>query len=495
MSQSRGSTTTKLFATTRRVLESNLFFRFVLALFVLQAGYIAIKSGYPLAFDEGFHVGVIQLHAQQWNPFLGQLPDSANQFGAVATDPSYLYHYLLSFPYRAINLVTNNSFYIVLMLRFISIAFFALGIVVYRKVLKFSGASNALIGLTILAFTMLPIVSFTAAQINYDNLLFLAVAIALLLCLKFTEKLRKTGEFDIALVVLLVGTCMLTTQVKYVFVPIFVAITGYTGYIILKWWRKSRAKAQKSIKKNYQAITSRTKLLLLGFIVISGGLFGWRIGYNVVQYVAVVPDCSKVNGIESCMQYGAWARNYTLSQTHTPNPSLSQQRQFAEVWTKISGTQLFSILDANKNGAQLEPTKQLVGGAAMIIIGGVVLLGIYWRRFWPPIHPQILFLLASGAYILSLLTINYSQFTEFGIPIAIQGRYLIPILPMLMVLLGVIYAKSFNKRPQIKLLVLLFAIIIGLNGAGALTYIKQTDQTWYWSDNAKNILPEPLTRQ
>ncbi len=181
---------------------------------MLQAGYIAIRSGYPLAFDEGFHVGVIQLHAQQLNPFLGQLPDSANQFGAVATDPSYLYHYLLSFPYRAINLVTNNSFYIVLMLRFISIAFFAVGIVVYRKVLKFSGASNALIGLTILAFTMLPIVSFTAAQINYDNLLFLAVAIALLLCLKFTEKLRKTGEFDIALFVLLVGTCMLTTQVK-----------------------------------------------------------------------------------------------------------------------------------------------------------------------------------------------------------------------------------------------------------------------------------------
>ena len=130
MSQSRGSTTTKLFATTRRVLKSNLFFRFVLALFVLQAGYIAVKSGYPLAFDEGFHVGVIQLHAQQWNPFLGQLPDSANQFGAVATDPSYLYHYLLSFPYRAINLVTTNSFYIVLMLRFISIGFFALGIVV-----------------------------------------------------------------------------------------------------------------------------------------------------------------------------------------------------------------------------------------------------------------------------------------------------------------------------------------------------------------------------
>src|SRR5260221_1580992 len=83
-------------AAITRVLDSERCFHIILGTFIVQALWFAFSDRYPMAFDESFHFGLIQLHAGQWLPFFTHTPAHSEVYGAVARDPSYLYHYLLS---------------------------------------------------------------------------------------------------------------------------------------------------------------------------------------------------------------------------------------------------------------------------------------------------------------------------------------------------------------------------------------------------------------
>ncbi|HXE10103.1 MAG TPA: hypothetical protein VN554_01620, partial [Verrucomicrobiae bacterium] len=113
---------------TGAILGSRRFFWVILALFVIQAAWIALSGLYPMAFDEDFHLGIIRLYAHHISPFWAGQPPGADAFGAVARDPSYLYHYLMSFPYRLSGLFTHDQTLQILWLRAINIALFTAGL-------------------------------------------------------------------------------------------------------------------------------------------------------------------------------------------------------------------------------------------------------------------------------------------------------------------------------------------------------------------------------
>src|SRR5687768_2222343 len=90
------------------ILGTRKFFWVVLGFFVFESVWIALSAIYPMAFDEEFHVSVIRIYSEQWSPFLAGQPENANRFGSLATDPSYFYHYLMSFPYRLLSVFTDS---------------------------------------------------------------------------------------------------------------------------------------------------------------------------------------------------------------------------------------------------------------------------------------------------------------------------------------------------------------------------------------------------
>src|ERR1700733_14621302 len=110
-------------------LGTRQFFILVLALFLVEAVWIAVSGRYPMAFDEDFHLGIIQIYAHHLSPFFASQPPNADAYGAVARDPSYLYHYLMSFPWRLITALTHNFVAQVIFMRMFSVAFFAIGLV------------------------------------------------------------------------------------------------------------------------------------------------------------------------------------------------------------------------------------------------------------------------------------------------------------------------------------------------------------------------------
>src|SRR5665213_199085 len=194
-----------------------------------------------MAFDEDFHLGIIRLYAHHLSPFWSSQPQGANMFGAVARDPSYLYQYLMSFPYRLISLFTGDQTIQVIILRFINIGLFASSMVLYRRLMMKTGASRALVHLCLLIFVLIPISPLLAAQINYDNLLLPVTALALLLAANFDARLTKQKKLDTKLLLQLLTLCLLASLVKYAFLPLFVAILGF---IAVRLWQRYRSVKQ-----------------------------------------------------------------------------------------------------------------------------------------------------------------------------------------------------------------------------------------------------------
>jgi hypothetical protein len=202
---------------SRRVVNlvaNRKFFWVVIALLVLQAAWIALSGRYPMAFDEDFHFGIIKLYAHHLSPIWSGQPPSSDTFGAVTRDPSYLYQYLMSFPYRLINLFTRDQTILVLSLRAIDIGLFAWGLTLYRRLLLRTGASKALVHACLLIFVLIPIAPFLAAQINYDNLFLPMVALALLLVLRFDRQITHHKRLDVKNLAQLLVVCFSASQVK-----------------------------------------------------------------------------------------------------------------------------------------------------------------------------------------------------------------------------------------------------------------------------------------
>ncbi len=210
------------------------FFRVVVILFAIQALWVALSNRYPMAFDENFHLGVIQLYANHHLPFWTSQPEGANAFSAIFRDPSYLYHYIFGWIYNVIELFTGSQTTQVLILRFMNIGLFVWALYVYRRLLLTIGASSAATNALVLIFTLIPVASLLAGQINYDNLFIPLVGLLMIWLLEFIRKLKKTQKVDTESLLKITCLGLFGSLVKYAYLPFFVAGVGLVA-LFLAW--------------------------------------------------------------------------------------------------------------------------------------------------------------------------------------------------------------------------------------------------------------------
>jgi hypothetical protein len=127
------------------------------------------------------------------------------------------------------------------------------------------------------------------------------------------------------------------------------------------------------------------------------------------------------------------------------------------------------------------PPSPLPSAAAIsLLVFGVVALGFYWRRVFRD-HSFLLFLLLMVAVYGAVLWYqNYSQYLETGRPVAINGRYFIPLLLPLAAVLGRGLAGGLRLWPNARLSVAGLAILLFSQGGGVLGFILRSDPSWYW---------------
>ena len=469
----------------RRVVDfvgSSKFFWGVVVLLVAQAAWIALSARYPMAFDEDFHLGLIKIYTDHASPFWDGQVAGGDAFGAVARDPSYLYHYLMSFPYRLIEALTSNITAQVLILRALNIGFFAGGLVIYRRLLQKTRASDAIVNLSLLIFVLIPVTPLVAAQINYDNVIIPLTGLALLLTLGVREATSKT-YLDLRRLLMLLTICITASITKYAFLPIFIAIILYL-LVYLKSQFSSANQFKRAWKAGWARISRFAAIGLLFALLLMGGLFAERYGVNLARYHDPVPDCAEVLDYQHCQHYGPWIRDFKLNaQKGNAETSINN---FTYDWFRGMWLRSFFTVDGPTTRFQTRGPLTLpgMGGIVFAIVG---LAAFAWRAkyIWKKYDRPALWLLSSTTlvYVAVLFVNNYSMYLETAKAVAINGRYLLPVMPFMILLSALAVYDITKRRPRLQIGLASLVIFCFVWGGGALTYVLRSNDAWYWPSN------------
>ena len=466
-------------------LGSRKFLWFITCLLALQAAWIALSGKYPMAFDEEFHLGLIKLYAEHISPFWESQPASADAFGAITRDPSYLYHWLMSFPYRLLSLVTDNQITQILTLRFLNIVFLASAIPIYWQLLVKSGVPKAISNVSLLIFVMIPVVPLLAAQINYDNLWIPLVGYILLLCVNFSEELERTKRLNVRDLTLILILCMAASLFKYAFLPLFAAIALF---LAIQLWRAHASwhKLLLNFGFGLTLITRRLRWVLLAAFLLIGFLFAERYLVNLVRYHKPVVDCAKVLSVERCNNYGPWQRDNFLATNKSPDADTNPQ-SFGFEWLYGMWFRLFFAVDGkNSNYATRGPLLVPAAAAIVFAVFGLLALLAATKRVYAryPATPLTLLALVTVVYVGALIADGYEAYTRTGHPVALNGRYLLPILPLVFARVALSFNELLGHRTQLKLAFAGVAVGAMVWGGGVMTFILRSDAGWYWNNAA-----------
>lgn len=475
----------------RSLLSSPKFFWLVLALFAFGAAFLAITSVYPMAFDEDFHLGMIQLYSAVWNPFaITQTPDAA-AYGSVVTDPSYLFHYLMSFPYRLLDFLGASLETTVIMLRLFNVALFAASIVIFRRVLLGAGLSP-LITHSVLAFALLiPVSSMLAAQLNYDNVIMVVTAVSLLLTLRIRESLL-AGKLALVLLGWLAILQLLASITKYAYLPIAAGLVLYLVILLVR-----HARARPIWRDGWRVLGGTSPALLVALVVLLVGsvlLFAQRYVGNLVTYQDIVPDCGIVLTVDECNQYSVWRRDTALHQALTPE-STAQLKTLPEYvatdWLWGMQERLFFTVSGptldHQTRSGLPVLRAMMVGVAVF---GLVMFMVFARRILGRYPVFWLFISVIVVYVGVLIVQQYGMYRYTGAPVAINGRYLLPLLPLFGALVALGLAELLRStRVTIAAPLLITAVLLGcaLQGGGVVTYIVQSSPDWFRAGWARDV--------
>lgn len=472
------------------VLSSRHFFWAVVVFFVIEAAWIALSAVYPMAFDENFHFGLIKTYSHYWLPFLSSQPPHANAYGAVPRDPSYLYHYAMSFPYRLIALFVHRQAEQVVILRFINIGLFTTGIILFRKVLLRAQLSATLTNFILAIFVLLPVVPLVAGQVNYDNMLFPLVAWACLLTMKLSDELRKRKP-SIRTILTLATVCIFASIVKYEFLPIFASIVLFLLYVLRQGFNHRWKLLFSRLAESWKSLSVRMRLALVILFLVSLGLFAQRDGVNLVKYHTFTPSCSKALDVHSCSAYGPWNYNYN-------NHNLIEKRKaegkpvvyenplsYTGWWVYWLWYRTFFAVNGPRHDFQNYPPLPLPAAAgALIGIAGIIAICVQWRRIFKNSPYALFFFLATAIYLVALWIEGYSQYRYTGVFEIMNGRYVLPILLLLAILMGKSLVGLMKHLPTLRLSMALLVLIFFLEGGGVLTFIMRSDSNWDWRNTA-----------
>jgi hypothetical protein len=460
---------------------SNTLFYGIVALLIIQASWIALSGRYPMAFDEDFHLGIIRIYAHHLSPFLNGQPAGANAFGAVARDPSYIYQYLMSFPYRLITVFTKDQTIEVLALRFVNIGLFTLSLPIFRRLLRLTSAGEGLINCSMLVFVLVPIVPFLAAQINYDNLFIPMVGLTLLIANRLNV-IHQERRIPWSSLVQLLILCLLSSVTKYAFLPIFLLLIILVPAVILHQFGWRQMLSLPSLRRLVTSWSWRRHSWLAIALCVSALLFGQRYIINTIDYHTPLPDCNQVLTVQACSAYGPWIRDYNLAKEKKDNaprsPITFSGEWFYGMWLRSYFAVDGPALNFQTDGPFIVPAVGVIVFSSL----GAVLTIVFWRRIWQRYDHMALALglLSSSGYLAAVWLDDYREYLQTGQPEAINGRYLLPVLLLLILLIVMAYNEALRKIALAKYCLAVVVLLTAIWGGGVLTYILRSNNGWDW---------------
>lgn len=483
-----------------RFLDSNKFLYIIIVVFILQALWIAFSFRYPLIYDEIRHVPIIQIFAKNLSPLIIDQPQEYDQYGSLNLTAGFtasLYHYLMSFPYRVVDLFIDDFSYKVVFLRALNVLMVAAGLLVFAKMFDKVGIQRRYTSIGLLFFTLLPIVPFVAAHVNYDNMLFLLTAAYLYFAVRIVQA-DKVEWFEYVSLIILGSVA---TLVKFTFLPIF-AVSVF--FIAIKIYKKYGLSFVSRFRTSALA-SSKWTIGTMGILAIGTvSLVSFMYSYNLIEYQTLRPKCEQVISVGRCANNSVAKRNVQAKSTKEERP-LMPFPEYAFHWMgyMLRATN-FSIAAITTEGVQ-EQRKPLPVIYTMVFLGVLVATGalLYSWRSINKGPTWSLMLLVSLTLFAAVFIKNYIIYLDLHAAYATQPRYLLSVIPLILVMAMIAVAFILRRYGSaVKVGLLVVVVLLLSQGGGALTHILRSETTWYWNDDrvisanntAKAIL-EPIIKE
>jgi hypothetical protein len=223
----------------------------------------------------------------------------------------------------------------------------------------------------------------------------------------------------------------------------------------------------------------RVGLVVLAVLSIS--LFVQRYGVNMVAYKSPVPACDAVLSTDECSAYGPWYRNYLFEQVKDDGAFSHSPVIYSGMWIYWLWYRLFFAINGPASSYANFPPLLLPSHAAVALgLAALATVLVFIRKlFWR--DTRLLFLLlVSALYTGALWAEDFSQYLETGQPVAVNGRYLLPVLLLLAAIMGRAFSLALHGRPRLKAAIACLALILFLQGGGVLTFMLRSDPSWDW---------------
>lgn len=457
------------------------FYRLIIAVFIFESAWIALSAAYPQAFDENFHFGLIKIYSHYWLPFFSRQPKGSDPYGELIHLPSYLYEYLMSFPFRFIELFIHKQIIQVIILRFLNIAMMAYALVLFKKILLRVGSSNSMSNLLLLFFILIPIVPQLAAQVNYDNMMILLSAALILYAFKLIDQIKAKRVSLFSLVVFL-GSCFLTSLVKYAFLPIFAGMALCLAIFCYQAYKHNFHQFFKQLALSWHKQKKLAKIVIILMAIVPLALFIQRDGVNLVVYQRIQPDCAKVLSVKKCMAYSPWAYNYKnhIKLTNANKKvSYSNPVIYAFQWLYWMWYRLFFAVNGPKSHFKNYPPLPLPSLAVLLIVPiGLIALVKFWRKIFQANLYLLMLLVSTSIYLIALMGQGYLTYRYTNVLENMNGRYLLPVILFAAVILAQAISRGLRKNQSRKVIVAVVMVLLFLEGGGFFTFIVRSNASW-----------------
>lgn len=439
----------------------------IIILFIIQASWLALSFRFPMIYDEGTHMGFIVQYSDEISPYTNDTP------GNMTTQIS-LFHYLMSFIYRLMSVFTDSTFVLVVVCRLICIGMVATGMYILAKTCIRAGVPRGVTAIGMLLFTSLPMVPLVAATINNDNLLFLTSSIFFFYMVKIIND-SKLNWLDVAL---LVSIGCISALVKYTFLPIFLISIILTLCFSLKNKKKFNG-----LLTSFRGTSFNKRLAMIALLTVSTGLFLLVYMGNVIMYKSLQPACTEVLPQQVCQRNGVVQRNKIAKETADSRPTVPIDDFSYRIWF---GSMLNNTVwsgNSTENGVALRPPLYITKISFFVsVILGACLLLYAWRTLRMTPAFKVLLLVALSLFGVLFLK-NLSTYYSLHQPYAIQPRYLMSVLPI--VVIAVVYAAYVVTRGKRTLQTFVVALVLMMStqGGGIITHILLSEKSWYWDSD------------
>ena len=426
----------------------------LLALFVFFSSFVALKLKPGIAPNEVGHFEFSKLFSYTLG--IPKDSDTTNALGwQIAYNP-FLYYWIngrFIGVLKSINsTITDNQ--LLIFLRFTSVLYSTLNLVVFYKILVelIINERYRLFSFFLLSQTLMFV--FLSGSVSYDNLTNLLCSLGILFFIRFLKNIKPLTNS-----LLLIISLFLASLIKYTVVPLIL--------FIMILWVFTIIRKKMSFKGNERLPWI---LLLIAMMLISVNVYLY--GHNLLKFQGLTPSCTEVLSAKQCNLNPYSIRDQQLS--IGPKMSISESiskgypnplEYVVYSWIPNMLYRIYGIL-----GQLSYFPSHIIVVIYLLYIGYLLLAARYIYRLPYVLNCLILLFLT---YSFVLFVMNYESELQYGFKqIAMQGRYIFPVITIFYALLG--YILESTKSKLLRLSTVVISILMFLY-AGPIKFLVKAN--------------------